>query len=218
MKTLQSVCALLCLSLMATAARADGMTTAQQSATYVPTSHCHVTGYGAGSFVTDTVAVGGISAPLGAQNLGAGLGLGCDYIAGRFLAGVLADYTWNRGNADVTAGGVTVLGAPLGNEWSVGARVGVFPTTSTLLYGLVAYTGAQDKNASMMGVPLNLSGPKGVAIGGGIEAAIAKNVTLSLEYRHVAFDTTTATAIPVKFDTTENVARVGVSYHFGSVQ
>lgn len=217
MKTVKTACALACLLIAgASVAQADGMTLPAAAAK--AGAHCYLKAYGAGSFINNNTEIVGASVPLGNANLGFGVQPGCDYISGAFLAGVFADYTWNRGNTDVKFGGATILGMPQGNEWSAGVRAGVFASPSTLLYGLVAYTAQQDKGATMMGSPLSFSGPKGVAIGGGIETALSKQTTLSLEYRHVAFDTSTTTLVPITFDRTENVARVGVSFHFGSAQ
>ena len=204
------------LALSVVAAHADGMTLS--AAPSARSSNCYLKVYGSGSFVSKTLDVGSVSADLGSNGLGIGGGLGCDVTQGAFLAGVFGDYTWNNASVDIKAGGVTALSMPFGNEWSIGARAGVFPTPSTLLYGLVAYTAAQDKSVSMMGSAFSFNGPKGVSVGAGVETALTKNLTFDLEFRHTAFDTSTTSALPVTFDTTENSVHAGFAYHFGSVQ
>jgi opacity protein-like surface antigen len=162
-----------------------------------------------------------LAATVSLQNLGdfslaGGPRIGCDYVAGKFLVGAFADYAFRLKPETTALAGV--LKAPgLGNEWSVGGRVGVFPTDATLLYGLAAYTAAQDKAMSMGTLAIPFGGPSGLALGGGIETKIMPSVTVSLEYRHINFDeSTNATlGVPISRQEVENQVRVGLNLSFG---
>ena len=145
----------------------------------------------------------------GAASLGFGGGLGCDLNLSGFVIGGFADYTWDK--TDLTVLGSTAS-MPFGNEWSVGLRVGARPVAPVLIYSLAAYTGAEARTLSTSTASFSLAGPKGWAIGGGIEVDLTKKVTLGMEYRHINFDTTSNAALPVKFDTSENQARISLGY------
>lgn len=204
--------------LIPAAARADGLSIKDTAVAAVRSGNCYVAAFGSGKFVNTDANAAGVTLPLGADNMGIGARVGCDAIQNNWLVGVFGDYTWNRANSDITAGGATLVNVPFGNEWSVGMRAGVFATPSTLLYGKLAYTVAQDQNLGMMGSSFSLSGVKGGTIGGGVETALTKNVTLFLEYDRTGFDTTKASGLPISFDTVENKVLAGLTYHFGSGQ
>lgn len=204
------------LVLSAGLAHADGFSVKD---TYIAAparvSSCYVKAFGAGNFVnTDNQVMGLATINMGSADLGIGGQIGCDISSGLFFVGVMADYTWHKQDSQIVVGGVPVLSTPFGNEASIGARMGVMSSGNTGIYGLVAYTTAQDRNASMMGVPLNLNGPKGVTLGGGIETTLAQHLVLSLEYRHTGFDTRSSSVLPMVADTIENQVRVGVGYKF----
>lgn len=194
------------------AAKADGMTVTPAIYASRPFT-CYLKAYGSGEFVQHNVNMATVSIDgLGANSYGFTGQIGCDLSSDKFLVGVFADYTWYKANVNITAG-VPVLSIPTSNESSIGARVGVWANSATLLYGLAAYTVAQEKG-TMSGLSLGLSGPKGATIGGGIEVNLGKNILATLEYRHTAFDTTTTTLVPMIFDTTENTVRAGIGYRF----
>lgn len=193
------------------AAKADSFTTDQPISARAVT--CYGKVYGSGEFVQHRVNTIAVTIDgLGANSMGVGAQIGCDITSNLFLAGVFTDYTWNKASVNITAG-APMLSIPLSNEWSTGARLGVWAKPGTLIYGLAAYTVAQERGA-MFGLPIGLSGPKGVTVGGGIEINLGKGVLATLEYRHTSFDTNTATLLPMTFDTTENSVRAGVGYRF----
>lgn len=194
------------------AAKADGFTPAANVS--MRATSCYLKGYGAGDFVTQRADIAGVTIDsLGQKGFGVGGQVGCDLKQGMFVAGLFADYTWNKANTTVTVLGTPVMSVPYGSEWSVGGRAGV-NVGPALLYGLVAYTVAQERNATMMGIPLGIGGPKGVALGAGLEYAVTHNTILSVEYRHVAFDANNSIVIPSQFTTTDDQVRVGVGFRF----
>ena len=71
---------------------------------------------------------------------------------------------------------------------------------------------AEARTLSTSTASFSLAGPKGWAIGGGIEVDVSRKITLGMEYRHINFDTTSNAALPVKFDTSENQARISLGY------
>lgn len=198
---------------LASSSRADGYVTSGASGRAFPIT-CYAKLIGSGEFVTDRMDVAGVTIDsMGQSSLGIGGQLGCDYSKGRWLAGLFGDAVWNKASVDITSGGVSLMHIPFTSEYSFGGRVGVFPTSATLLYGLVAYEVA-NQSVTMLGVPLGANGPKGVALGGGIETALTTNLVVSLEYRHVGFDTQTTSVLPMRIDTTDNNVRLGVGVRF----
>jgi opacity protein-like surface antigen len=203
-----------CVVLFVTECLADGFS-APAAPALSRSLNCYGKVYGAGDFSADRMTVAGVTVDsLASNDLGVGVQLGCDVASSTWLAGLFADYTWRTGAINVTAPIGTLMNQPFRGEGSIGFRVGVLPTSRSLIYGLVAYELASSDNVSMMGVPLNLSGPRGVAVGGGIEIGLTTNVTASLEYRHIGFDTQSSAIIPSRFDVTENQVRAGIGYHF----
>lgn len=193
-------------------AYADGMTIVP-SATYTRPVSCYVKLYGTGEFVQHRVNIAGADLDgLGANSMGISPQVGCDVSSNLFFAGVFTDYTWNKASVKISAG-APVLSVPMSNDWAIGGRIGVNATPHTRIYGLVAYAGAQE-SASMSTFSLGLNGPKGVAIGGGIEVDLGRGLNATLEYRHTAFDTNTTTLLPMTFDTVQNSVRAGVGYRF----
>ncbi len=194
------------------AAKADGFTPAVNTAPRAVS--CYVKAYGAGDFVTQRAEITGVVIDsLGQKGLGIGGQVGCDFRQSVFVAGLFADYTWNRANTSITALGVPVMSVPFGSEWSVGGRLGV-NVGPAMVYGLLAYTVAQERDAAMGGISLALNGPKGIAAGAGLEYALTQHIVTSVEYRHVAFDSNTSNVIPSKFTMTDDQLRIGLGFRF----
>lgn len=200
------------IAFMHTSVKADGFTAAPVSSLARPVT-CYVKAYGTGEFINHRVSMLGATID-GLGNNGYGLTgqVGCDLTSSMFLVGLFADYTWSKANTTITAG-VPVLSMPFNNEYSIGARLGVWAKPGVLIYGLAAYTVAQD-NATLLALPLGLSGPKGGTIGGGIELNLGSGMLATLEYRHTGFDITNTALLPMTVDTVANSVRAGVGYRF----
>lgn len=153
--------------------------------------------------------------------------IGCDYQMQRVVIGGFADYTFQdvefKAGITVPAVPVTLIGANLAieDQWSVGGRLGVLANDSTLLYGLVAYTGAQTSGGvELFGSGLSLDTPKlsGWSVGAGIETRLTDNLFLRGEYRYTMFDTESYDfgGLRVDFDQDLHSARVGLAWKFGA--
>lgn len=211
--------------LAASGARADGFTTAPAANSVLAfTSGCYLKAYGQGRFVNHRADMGGVAIDgLAQTGVGGGLGAGCDAVYRQFLVGVFADWTADRSDFRVTTP-VTTTTMPWGNDWSAGARIGILPTKGVLVYALGGYTRAPDTSMSTTvgGIPLAtnpISGSKGLVVGGGIEALVTPTVAVSLEYRHVGFDSEASMGLlPMQFDTRNDIVRVGLSLRFPALR
>ncbi len=130
---------------------------------------------------------------LGASGFLYGVGAGCDVQpkGSSIVLGIFADYTKYNSvdwNLDVLPPGGINFTTSLNDQWTVGARVGVLPTTSTLIYFLAGYTQARMDafSGSIAGAPLgSLSMPTftGMALGGGIQTSLGGGWFAGAEYR-----------------------------------
>lgn len=174
---------------------------------------CYVKGSAVGSFISHDLTLGANGLPLGTAGFGAAIGGGCDLIWNQFVLGAFADYTFLKKDTAITSGGLATT-LPFGNEWTVGARAGVF-VKGALVYGLAGYTVADARSLAMPGGPTYaFSGPRGMTLGGGLEIDLGNRWTAGLEYRHTGFDSTATGLAPIKIDTIENSVRAGVALHF----
>lgn len=216
-----ALCAVAGAIIMSPLAKADGIPSGRAYAT-APIAFqtgCYLKGHVQGSFVDHTMGatlttVDGLSA----KDAGLGLGLGCDYIYQNLLIGLFGDYTFQDDKFTSVFGGTTMK-IPFGNEWSVGGRLGWLVTPRTNLYVLGAYTGVQDNTLTMTAGETSLSealgNRRGGTVGGGFEILVAPNASLSLEYRHTAFGSNTASGlIPMTIDTREDSVRIGAAWRF----
>lgn len=207
-----AIAAVMCV--FALPVKADGFTSDPVAVTNISRPFtCYGKVYGTGEFINHRVSAAGVTIDgLGNNSLGLTGQIGCDISNDRFLIGAFADYTWNKAQVNINAG-VPLMSMPLSNEASIGARLGVWAKPGVLIYGLAAYTVAQE-SLTMAALPIGLNGPKGATLGGGIEINLGRGMLVTLEYRHTAFDTNTATLLPMTFDTVENSVRAGVGYRF----
>jgi outer membrane immunogenic protein len=158
---------------------------------------------------------------------------GFDYqITPQFLIGVLADYTLSGMSTDLD-GSINGLGSAryeleASESVSVLLRGGTFVDSSTLMYGLVGWThtwfnGDLDVEDNLGNNVLSDSygfDVGGLTFGGGLESAIANNVTLKLEYRYTMYDGVDIIDIgPIGLDAHPGVQtiRAVLSYRMGDV-
>lgn len=203
-----------------TVASADGMNTRSRALDAVVTTRplvCQVSGHGQGSYVTHELDMGGVSIDsLGQAAFGFGLGVGCDLVtATGWFVGAHADYTWDRADFKVTAGGTELMRLPFGNQLSLVGRAGVVASNGNKVYGLVGETWGQGQNGKMGLTTLNFDGPSGLTYGGGIQIPLNTGTVRlvgGLEYRHVEFDKDSTLGLTK--DTRENIIRAKVGLEF----
>jgi opacity protein-like surface antigen len=210
--------ALLCLG-GAIVARAEGLPNYAVAGTQTSVglrTGCYLRGYGQGSFVDHKADMGPVTVDgLSSKDFGGGVGIGCDYIYNQLLIGLGGDYTFQNSKFTASVGPTTAMTIPMGDEWSLWARLGWVVNPFTAVYALGGYAGAQDSSMKMA-TPLStfstaLGNRRGGLVGGGVEYMISSNVAMNLEYRHNMLGDGSSTILPMKLDTTEDVVRLGLS-------
>lgn len=144
-------------------------------------------------------------------------------IAKGVVAGVFVDYDFGSNiSSDVSIfgglGGPTIPLIDINSSWSVGGRLGVLTSPSTLIYGTAGYTWTDVEilGGFFPGLPSSM---EGYFVGAGIETFLHSNWTFKLEYRYTSYDTESLFSIPglinVDLDTQTHAARAVLSYKFG---
>jgi outer membrane immunogenic protein len=162
-----------------------------------------------------------------------GAQLGYNWQRERWLFGLEGDiqFSGERASGDVC----TVAGCPAGStlftrdyklDWfgTARGRIGFLPAERLLLYatGGLAYG---NFSGSSWTLPMNIGTwsflRAGWTVGAGVEAALGNNWSVKFEYLymdmgHVGGSSAVVTPNTYRFDTrfTDNIARVGVNYHF----
>lgn len=167
------------------------------------------------------------SAPVGGD-LGVSITAGTDYqLARHFVVGAFVTFDWS--NIETTASitdGIQSARANLlkiDQGWTVGGRVGVLATQSTLIYALLGYTWLEldDISVSALGQTMSFGLPdaNGWTVGTGFEHKISQNVSLRGEYRYTQFGQEKLFEDPaigtVTSDANLHVARLVAAYRFG---
>jgi outer membrane immunogenic protein len=150
--------------------------------------------------------------------------VGYNFQRGAIVFGVEGDFEGTDLHKHVRSlAGITSEGA-IDSDWegSIRGRLGV-AVDRTLFY---ATAGAAFTRVDVKGGPLggplvsNSESVAGWTVGGGVEFAIARPLTMRIEYRHTDFgnrDVSLAPAFPVteRVELSEDAVRLGLSYHFG---
>jgi outer membrane immunogenic protein len=131
--------------------------------------------------------------------------IGFDHqINSRMVVGLFADYDFS--NVSTTFTGIT---GELKNAWSVGGRLGVLSSPTTLWYGTAGYTQANvDLN-----IPISVPDFSGYFLGAGVESQLGGGWSLKGEYRYSQYGSETVGGIDVEPST--HSARAVLSYKFG---
>lgn len=190
---------------------------------------CHISaqvGYGIAQH-DSTLDVVGAPASLNINSLSAtgteiGGGVGCDVQMGRLVFGLFGDYM----AADIEHSTTAALGianldlsTTIERQWSIGGRVGVLLSETTLAYALGAYSRAESSDLKLSAGPLgNLSWDvpelTGLTIGLGIEHQFTSALALRAEIRHTEFDTVSVGLVPnllnLGLETATDEFRVGL--------
>ena len=167
------------------------------------------------------------SGPVGGD-LGISLTAGADYqLNSHFVVGAFVNYDWS--NIETTASisdGFDSIGASLLNveqSWTVGGRLGVLATPSTLLYALLGYTWLEldDISVSALGMSAGFALPdaNGWTTGLGFEHKLGGGLSVRGEYRYTHFGQETLLDDPfigtIKADAGLHNARLIAAYRFG---
>lgn len=166
-------------------------------------------------------------APFGGD-LGLSATIGADYqLNQHFVAGAFATYDWS--NIDTSASvtdGIDVISANLikiDQGWTVGGRLGVLATPSSMIYALLGYSWLQYDNitfsAGINSATFSIPDTSGWTVGGGFEHKLNRNVSLRGEYRYTSFDKETIVIDPsigaVTGESQSHTARLVAAYRFG---
>ena len=145
---------------------------------------------------------------------------------GRWIVGVEGDMSWSRlrGAAhEISPFNTTFTNTTTANWLGTGrVRAGYSPTDAWLIYATGGFAGA-NLAATVGNVPGDYSRTQtdwGWALGGGVEAALSRNRSLSSEYLHVGLPDQNY-AYPANILTTprtlranEDLVRIGLQYRF----
>jgi outer membrane immunogenic protein len=184
-------------------------------------------GIGAGAVVHDltisehhdTVTLDGI----GGEGIFGTVTIGYDrVIRPDWVAGVFADYDFSnirsRASDDWDSGSLDHR-----NSWSIGARLGMLTSPSTLVYATGGYTQAEFNVSDGFNDVLfdehggNSQTFQGYFVGAGIETFLRQDWTLKLEYRFSQFDKENIIEYcpTVDLEPSMHTARLVLSYKFG---
>ena len=122
------------------------------------------------------------------------------------VLGVLVDYAF--GDVD---GDVSPLRFTVSNQWAVGARAGFLATARSLWYVNGGWT-RSDFDVTEPGFTSVSKSLNGFFVGGGVEQALSRNVSLKLEYRFSDYEDFNFGG--TTFDNTVHSVRLGVNYKF----
>jgi outer membrane immunogenic protein len=121
------------------------------------------------------------------------------------VLGVLVDYAFGDVDGDFLGSTLTIS-----NQWSIGARAGFLVTPKSLWYVNAGWTRADfDISAPGFGFDKSLNG---FFVGGGVEQALTRDVSLKLEYRFSDYEDVNVTGTNV--DNSVHSVRLGVNWKF----
>jgi outer membrane immunogenic protein len=193
----------LALALSASAAFADGMDKRAGAACCASSWNGFYIGAGAGGMaVTYDVSAFG---DFGNDGLFGTVTVGLDHqINSRVVVGLFADYDFS--NVSTTFTGVT---GKLNNAWSVGGRLGVLSSPTTLWYATGGYTQANLD----LSIPISTPDFDGYFVGAGVESQLGGGWSLKGEYRFSQYGSENIGGADVEPST--HSARAVLTYKFG---
>jgi len=135
-----------------------------------------------------------------------------------WVAGVFADFDFSGISTDLNVPHRFSASLDHQNTWSVGARLGMLTSPTTLWYATAGYTQAEFDVSSSKNI-YGLSSPtfQGYFVGGGVESILHGNWSLRLEYRFSQFDSETIynDGLRVDLEPSMHTARLLLTYKFG---
>jgi outer membrane immunogenic protein len=183
-------------------------------------------GVGAGAVVHDVgISAGGIGSAnfdgIGGEGVLGTVIVGYDFMVARnVVGGIFADFDFSGLSTDLNAAGLLNASIDHQHSWSIGGRLGVLTTPTTLWYATGGYTRASfDLSGSIGGTPFSVDLPdfNGFFIGGGVESQLRGNWSLRAEYRFTQFDSETVFSgggINVDAEPSMHTARLALTYKF----
>jgi len=162
---------------------------------------CYVQALAGGSIITANPEATVLPTSLSAQSWTVAAGIGCDLKVERFVFGALA-----RIEAPVDTSGSLI---DLDKSWMAAFRVGYMLRENVMPYGLIGY---ESSDFSFATADLRRDG---LIIGGGLEIALSKHLSLITEYTYTGLGSNAVLGLPV--DTDAHKVRLGLSYRFNSL-
>lgn len=171
-------------------------------------------GAGAASVVHD-VSIDGFASfdGVGAEGVFGTVVVGYDrQLTSRIVAGIFADYDFvSNVSTDATFGPFSAS-IEQKNTLSVGARLGVLSSPTTLWYGTAGYTQTE---FDLKGINFNLPDFKGYFVGVGVESQLVGGWNLRAEYRFSQFDSESIFFEELTAEPSTHSARLALTYKWG---
>jgi outer membrane immunogenic protein len=204
------------MSLLSSAALADGM--ASKGAVACCDAARPWTGFyvgiggGAGSVVHDLTAGPLNFDGIGAEGVFGTVMVGYDrMLTSRIVAGVFADYDFVSNVSTDASIGPFSLSLEQKNTWSVGGRVGVLTSPTTLWYGTAGYSHTE---FNLKGISFGLPDFSGYFLGAGVESQLQGGWGLRAEYRFTQYDS--EEILPgVSLEPSTHAGRIALTYKWG---
>ncbi len=188
-------------------------------------------GYGGWNAKTSTPTVG-VNQTVGGTGFLGRVGGGFDYqFSDRFVAGILADYSYGRQSGIIQDTDANLSGSTNQNwSWAAGARLGYLFTPDLLAYGEAGFsqarfTGAnliESTSAAFTGNGTSGRTASGWFVGAGFETMFAPGWFFRTEYRYADYGGHTlndtgalGTLDPIRFHPVEQSITSGIVYKFG---
>jgi len=133
-------------------------------------------------------------------------------IAPGVVVGIFADYDFSNISTDLTLGGFSAT-VDHKSTWSIGGRLGILSSPSTLWYGVGGFTQAKFGISSSIG-SLDLPDFNGYFVGAGVESQIRGGWSMRAEYRFSQFGNEEVAGI-VGVEPSMHTARMALTYKWG---
>jgi outer membrane immunogenic protein len=208
------------MSLLSSAALADGMASKGMAASGEaarPWTGFYIgAGIGGGAVVHDASIPGLINFDgVGGEGAFGTAIIGYDrLLAPRIVGGVFADYDFASSvSSSLSFGGIFSGSLDHDHSWSVGGRLGVLSSPTTLWYGLAGYTQAHFDTSSTAG-SVDVPDFSGYFVGAGVESQLRDGWSLRTEYRFTQFNSETIAGL-VDDEPSMHTVRALLTYKWG---
>ena len=205
------------ISLLSGSALADGMT---RSGACCDAARPSWNGFyvgvggGAGSVVHD-LSLGGFASldGLGGEGVFGTVVVGYDrMLSSNIVGGIFADYDFASNVSTDFSLGPFSTAIEQKNTWSIGARLGMLTSPSTLWYGTVGYSHTEFE---LKGINFPLPDFQGYFVGAGVESQLQGPWSLRAEYRFTQYDSEEIIPGFLTAEPSTHAARVTLNYKWG---